>query len=408
MGIRRLKKFLFSLCQDKGIYSHPTIDLFLQKEKIRLLQKEYLDKNIKNPIKKLQIQETIYNQKYYIGIDANLFAMKYKRVFTRIEFGFLRQITSILSSKIIPIYIFDGSAPKSKQKTINFRQNRKNKSKIKLENLIHSMGITDSINDPNISADELLTNINSKCFDMLNNSADNNSFLLYDINNTTDEYKEFVKLSKKTLNVEHSDLQNLKQFFDKLKIPYLTATNEADDLLALLYKKNIIQSCLSDDTDMLPKGCENLIQFNKDGILQFHLPEILNMLKLNHDQFVDFCVLLGSDYYNTYLPNVEPAKLYELYSQLKHPSIESFIEFYRTLDNNIESHLQNYVSARNSFYISVDEGDSPPKIQLIPLHSEIVFNYLNSIGIILNSKHIKTIQISIKNANQFIMSTAIA
>src|SRR5690606_31872537 len=95
-----------------------------------------------------------------------------------------------------------------------------------------------------------------------------------------------------------------------LKIPYVTASGEADDLMALLYKKGIIHACQTEDMDMLPKGCGNVIQITKDGVIQYLLNEVLNKLGLDHKQFVDMCILLGSDYYNTYLPKIKPIDLY--------------------------------------------------------------------------------------------------
>ena len=110
---------------------------------------------------------------------------------------------------------------------------------------------------------------------------------MYDINEKNDDYVEFIRLLKKSISIEYDDIYDFKKFLDLLKIPHITANNEADDLLAFLYKNDIIHACQSDDMDMLPKGCGNVIQITNNGILQYVLPEILLELQLNYIQFVD-------------------------------------------------------------------------------------------------------------------------
>ena len=136
MGIRHLKNLLSQLCKNSGMHYYSNINDFMEYEKNRLYKKMIISEKINNPIKQLQVKKSLENKPYYVGIDAHLYASKYKRIFKKIEYGFLRQIILCLSSKIIPVYIFDGSAPDEKKKIITERKNKKDRLWTKMEDLL--------------------------------------------------------------------------------------------------------------------------------------------------------------------------------------------------------------------------------------------------------------------------------
>lgn len=408
MGIKHLKMLLSQICKNSGIHYFATVNDFLKSEKTRIYKENV--KNINNPIKQLQLKKAIENKPYFIGIDACLYAARYKRVFRRIEFGFLRQIIMSLSSKIIPIYIFDGNAPNEKRKTITNRQNKKQKIRNKLDNFLLSNGKIKSDNVENISnlsLEELINYINNIQNNItegdFNEKKTESNYLLYDNGDISNEYNEFVRLAKKSTGMDYEDIKNLKKFLDMLKIPYLTANKEADDLMALLYKKGIIQACQSDDMDMLPKGCSNVIQISNKGIHQYLLPEILKELNLNHDQFIDMCVLLGSDYYTSYLPKIKP---FDLYNKFKsNPNLENFIKIYSIDDPKIESHLENYQVAKKSFINLTEEiNTNILDRKIYPFNFDNINEYLNNIGIYLDNNQYNKFSSLIKNVNCFVSS----
>ncbi|XWV25263.1 putative flap endonuclease 1-like [Tupanvirus deep ocean] len=434
MGIKHLKMLLSNLCQKSGVHHYPTVNEFLEKEKLRLYKDHITENQINNPLKQMMIKQSLKNKPYFVGIDASLYASRYKRVFKKIEYGFLRQIMLTLSSKMIPIYIFDGSAPDQKRKTITNRYNKKQKIRSKLENLLFS----DSGDKPEflsqLSLDELINHINNtyyklKCLDINSNSIVNvinntktetdmtfdlcfdgdlkndTNILLYDIEYKDPEYHEFIRLSKKSMSIDYDDIQNLKNFLDLLRIPYITANKEADDLMAFLYKKGIIQACQSDDMDMLPKGCGNVIQITNKGISQYILNDILNELGIDHKQFVDLCILLGSDYYTTYLPKLKPFDLYYMFRTDPNPSLENFVVKYSNIDAKILSHLDAYKAVRES-YLSLAEILNENKINyhLLPFNFDIILDYFERNGVTLSAAHHKKIRNMLKNVNEFILS----
>ncbi len=427
MGIRHLKNLLSQMCKKSGVYHHPNVNDFITCEKNRLYRKMVATEKINNPVKQMQIRNSLKNKPYFVGIDAHLYALRYKRVFKRIEYGFLRQIVLTLSSKMIPVYVFDGSAPEQKKKTIYTRKNKKEKLRIKLENLLFK-----NINGPEnvteivpvhqceLSIDELIEHINNIfnkiiCFDnepgqSQNDTSvikqNNSDIFLYDINEKNTDYVEFIRLLKKSISIDPNDIESFKKFLDLLRIPYVTADNEADDLLAYLYKNDTIQACQSDDMDMLPKGCGNVIQVTNKGIVQYVLSEILQELHLNHNQFVDLCILLGSDYYDAYLPKIKAIELYDKFIKSDDPSIEDFVLAYSEEDPKILSYMENYKNVRSLFLVS-NENPKQNKLnsKLSPMRMKIIIEYFNSVGICLNEKIIHKMNFMITHANNYIITT---
>lgn len=61
---------------------------------------------------------------------------------------------------------------------------------------------------------------------------------------------------------------------------------------------------------------------SRETIEEINLEDILNHLQLTHEQFVELCILLGTDY-NHGIKGMKPHEIYEEY--LKHKNIPSFL-----------------------------------------------------------------------------------
>ena len=90
-----------------------------------------------------------------------------------------------------------------------------------------------------------------------------------------------------------------KLLLDKMKIPWVDAAGEAEALCAKLYKSKYIDYCATEDLDYLVFGGSKLIK-NMDvsgkNIKEINLTILLEQLEINYKQFIDLCILLGSDY----------------------------------------------------------------------------------------------------------------
>ena len=195
-----------------------------------------------------------------IAIDFWLYAYKFTYSYGNMLYGFWNQATNFLSHRVIPLYVFDGLPPTEKEVTLLIRQKKKQNIESKLK----------------------------KIKDAIQKDEDN-----YGLE------KEKQRLEKSLIKVTKQDIIKVKQLFDVLNVPYVTAIGEADALCARLYKDDIITACLSDDMDMLAFGCGKTIKFSEGKIIEYDLARILEELKFTYFEFIDMCILFGCDYIRT-------------------------------------------------------------------------------------------------------------
>ncbi len=389
MGIKKLKTFLHTLCGGSGVYFHNTVSDFVKSEKYNFLQKKSHD-NL-TQLQKSNLKKQIDKKPYFLGIDASLYYCKYKRSFEKTEIGFLRQILTALSNGIVPVYVFDGMTPGQKNATIIQRRDKKQKARDQLLNLIKTTTGSDL---SSLSINDLQNHIQN----FINNDtlSDNSSVNVSNIDN----YENIVKLSKKIININPTDIENIKKFLTALKIPYVTAKFEADDMMSKLYQNGVINACQSDDMDMLPKNCGNVVQISSNGVLQFVLSEILIKLNLTHTQFIDLCVLFGCDYYLLYTPRLKPIDLYDMYKSNGY-SLDMFVDAYSRIDSRILDHREGYHLARDTF---IENTEQVGVINLIISNIDFdkILLYFSQNNVVVDYSNMQKIQKMIKYANKSI------
>ena len=117
------------------------------------------------------------------------------------------------------------------------------------------------------------------------------------------------ELQRKTPVIAISEKDEIKQFLYAAGVMSLTASGEADDVLAYLCRTGVIQAVLSTDMDMLARGVPRLILPETNDattLTEISLMGILSSLRLTYEQFVDACVLMGSDYTGKAWRSIEP------------------------------------------------------------------------------------------------------
>jgi flap endonuclease-1 len=113
--------------------------------------------------------------------------------------------------------------------------------------------------------------------------------------------KEYKKLLMLTPYFSFDNIENIKKFATTIGIPSITADDEAENLASSLGVELKVAAVWSSDTDTYPlgapvvvKGFENIGgTVNIKGVFTLN---ILRDLGLNHIEFRDFCILLGTDF----------------------------------------------------------------------------------------------------------------
>jgi len=265
MGIKKLNKYLLN---HNSLLKHKNLQNF--KKSIDMKK----NRDSKEPL--------------VLGIDTSLYLYKYRYSYDNFLFGFIIQITKMLSSNIIPLYILDGNAPIEKADILKYRNEKKQKIKNKI--ILLKKEIDESIN---------LTE-----FEILN--------------------EKINKLNKQIISITKNNTNDLLELLRLLNIPFINAIGEADSMCVKLYKENIIDACLSDDMDILVAGCKNMIKFEKSQVLHYDLDYILNNLDINYNRFVDMCVIFGCDYIKP-IPHLDCNIIYKLIKT--NMILEDIIEF---------------------------------------------------------------------------------
>lgn len=108
-----------------------------------------------------------------------------------------------------------------------------------------------------------------------------------------------AELQAKVPQITSRDRDDIKKFLYAAGTLFVTATGEADDLLGYLARTGQVSAVVSTDMDMLARGVRVLVQPETPDttvLTELSLASVLSGLGLTYTQFVDACMLMGSDY----------------------------------------------------------------------------------------------------------------
>ena len=251
-----------------------------------------------------------YNGKIF-AIDASILLYKFRYMAHINETLYitclLNRIYYYFNNNIIPVFVFDGIPPIEKKETLKKRSNVKEKIKSKIEVL------------------ELIKIDNNNEHEKLNIK------------------QEIIKLTNQLVYVNKYHILECKKLLNLLGVPYVDAPDEAEKYCVFLYKKNIVDYVVTDDTDVLTFGGYSVLKTSiKNNIQEIDFNILLKKLEYSLDKFIDFCILSGCDYL-TYVPNLGINTVYNLFK--KYENIEDIIKLNKyNFPNNY-----NYKNVRKIF-----------------------------------------------------------
>ncbi len=108
-----------------------------------------------------------------------------------------------------------------------------------------------------------------------------------------------AELQRRAPTVSGGEKDDVKKFLYACGVTFVTASGEADDVLASLVRQGRIQAIVSTDMDMLARGVPVLVTPETPDasvMAEWSLDMVLRRLGLTYDQFVVACALMGSDY----------------------------------------------------------------------------------------------------------------
>lgn len=209
-------------------------------------------------------------------------------------------VRNLLNNDIIPICVFDNKSSLMKL------EKQKERRAVKIENLKKINNLRQSLyNKDNESYDDVVENI--------------------------EKINEYQKLIKNQVYIKPSDIDIIKNILEEIGIPILYSPEniEAEFYCSWLTIEGHTIATFSTDTDCYACGCPLIITEIKDTYSEqlvkvICINTILQILQLNYNQFLDMCILSGTDF-NKNIPNIGIVKSY------------NYIKKY----NNIETVLNN-------------------------------------------------------------------
>jgi len=352
MGIKKLSKFLIS---------HNIVDRYVSFDDFVLNNKDKV------------------NSKYIkICVDASLYVYKYNHSYNDIIFGFLNQILRMLSSNIMPIYVFDGKPPIEKNNVLKLRVERKNRLNNRIKDIESQLNIIDTSSMKEELKMIETINIMEKDIEEVKKNLTN----------------QMEKLKKQASTINRNDMDNLKKLLDIIGLPYICAKGEADIVCAELTKRELVYTCLSDDMDLLAYGCKKILRLIDGVLYEYNLDKILSRLQLNYEQFVEMCIIIGCDYIKSLKINPEVA-----YGYIKRFRYIKYFE-----PNIINTEIEEIDNVKNIFINNIYYDYEFKNNDNIYIDFDKVILFLSNNNYNTSIEYLKKYRYKINNINRNIIS----
>lgn len=121
-----------------------------------------------------------------------------------------------------------------------------------------------------------------------------------------------------------------KKMLQLMGLPVIEALSEAEAQCVTIVKAGKADAVASEDMDCLTFGAPLQLKGftqrkeKKDQICEIELKDVLKELDMTMDQFIDMCVLCGSDYTSKTIENLGPNTAFRLIKE--HKTIEAVME----------------------------------------------------------------------------------
>jgi len=192
-------------------------------------------------------------------------------------------------------------------------------------------------------------------------------------------YDPLKPIHRKNFTINKTILANLYKLLSLMGVSYITAINEAEGLGSHLNKNSIVSGLITEDWDALPFGCQNLIKnFNtKENLYAINAPKLLTALGINHEQLIDLCILLGTDYCPT-ITGLSGLKAYYMYYEFK--DIPTLVNHLKIINANCstpkyiipENYIERWLKAKEYYLSSQKEIITRNIIWRKPKRSQLI------------------------------------
>jgi len=225
---------------------------------IRYLNKYFVE-NCKECIQNKHMRD-LYGKT--IVVDISIYLYKYQMNNTLIENMYL-MLSLFACHNITPIFIFDGKPPAEKRETLNKRYEDKLRAESECNELYKKM-------------EDVVT------------YTERESML-----------ETIQTLKRKCVFLKKQDILRVQELIASYGYAYYTAAGEADELCAAFVRHKKAWACLSEDMDMFVYGIPRVLRYislMNNTLVLYETREILKQIGISTQDFMELCVMTGSDY----------------------------------------------------------------------------------------------------------------
>ena len=289
-----------------------------------------------------EIFEIIHISQYgfkRVAIDTSLYLCNFKALYGEEGWlgAFVKLISCLRENEIHCVFIYDSGFPPEKEEERKQRMTARQKLEERissLEEAIETYEMTGEIT-------KILLDFNEKKTKELKQKSMLNAQNKQNINM---HYIKFCvkKMRKGLFSISKTDFQTTKELFDILKVPYFDAPLEAETTCADLCIQGKVDAVLTEDTDVLAYEAPvflTKLNTNDGTCVRIKYSDVLEKVKFTSNQFLDFCIMCGTDY-NKNIYKVGPSKALKL------------IEKYETIEKvgeNMDISILNHKRVRELF-----------------------------------------------------------
>lgn len=285
------------------------------------------------------IFELIHISEYHfkrVAIDTSLYLCNYKALYGEEGWlgAFVKLVACLRENEIHCVFIYDSGFPPEKEAERKERMEARKKLEervSKLEDAIEKYHCTNEI-------DDILVEFQNK------KKIQQKSMLRPQTINIHSIEFAVKKMRKQLFSISAKDFIITKQLFDILKVPYYHAPLEAETMCADLCMQGKVDAVLSEDTDVLAYGANvflTKINTTNGTCIRLKHIDMLQRLGLNAEEFLDFCIMCGTDY-NKNIFRVGPGKALKLIEQYR--NIEKVQE-----ETKLDTSILNHIRVRQLF-----------------------------------------------------------
>ena len=239
-----------------------------------------------------------------MAMDLLPYLYRYKVTFGEMwRHGLFHLFTTFITYNVHLTVIMDGpQVYKEKEKERDKRKAGRNRIQLKINTIVSDLELYERTGE----ASHLLLSIcKSKHKNLL--GIESTTVISIPIIN-----KEIKKLRQQIVSITTEDITVIEELCVSLSIPFYMARQEAESFASYLCNTNQVDMVVTEDTDVLAYGCHHwLSNIAHDGsCLYVSYNHVLEQMNLTMPQFIDFCILCGTDYNET-LKGIGPISAYK-------------------------------------------------------------------------------------------------